>query len=293
MTTTRCGIIAVVGSPNAGKSTLVNQLTGAKVSIVTHKAQTTRQRIMGIYVQDNAQVILADTPGIFAPRKTDALERAMVKTALDQANDADAILLVVDASKKSAGEAKDLITRLPTGGKRYLALNKIDQMSRDKLLPLAAQLQDAGQFEAVFMISALQGKGCDDLKKTLATIVPEGPYLYDEDAMTDMPQRMWAAEITREQAFLQLHDEIPYGAHVETDLWEETPAGLQLTQTLIVSNDRHKGMAIGKNGAKIKEIGTRARATLMAELERPVHLTLEVKVDPNWDVRFSRDLAAQ
>lgn len=278
MSATRCGFVAVVGAPNAGKSTLVNQLTGAKVSIVTHKAQTTRQRILGIYVQDNAQVILADTPGIFAPRKTDALEKAMVKAAMDQAGDADAILLVVDASKKKPGEAKDLIARLPTDKKRYLALNKIDQMPREKLLPLAATLQEAGQFEAVFMISALQGKGCDDLRKTLAKIVPEGPYLYDEDAMTDMPQRLWAAEITREQAFLQLHDEIPYGVHVETELWEETQAGLKLIQTLVVSNDRHKGMAIGKSGAKIKEIGTRARAALTAELERPVHLTLEVKV---------------
>lgn len=278
MSETRCGIIAVVGAPNAGKSTLVNQLTGAKVSIVTHKAQTTRQRIMGIYVEDGAQVILADTPGIFAARKTVALEQAMVKTALDQAGEADAVLLVVDASKRSSGEARDLIDRLPKSGKRYLALNKIDQMGRDKLLPLAAGLQEHGGFDGVFMISALNGSGCSDLKKTLTSIVPDGPFLYDEDALTDMPQRLWAAEVTREQAFLQLHDEIPYGLHVETDLWEETERGLRLIQTIIVSNDRHKGMAIGKKGAKIKEIGTRARAALMAELERPVHLDVQVKV---------------
>lgn len=274
---TRCGIIAVVGAPNAGKSTLVNKLTGAKVSIVTHKAQTTRQRIMGIYVEDHAQVILADTPGIFAARKNVPLEKAMVKAALDQAGEADAVLLVVDASKKSDGEARDLIERLPKRGKRFLALNKIDQMPREKLLPLASGLQEFGQFDGVFMISALNGSGCAELKKTLTTLVPDGPFLYDEDALTDMPQRLWAAEITREQAFLLLHDEIPYGLHVETDLWEETEKGLHLIQTLIVSNDRHKGMAIGKGGAKIKEIGTRARTTLMTELERPVHLDLQVK----------------
>ena len=273
----RCGIIAVVGAPNAGKSTLVNQLTGAKVSIVTHKAQTTRQRILGIYVEDNAQVILADTPGIFAPRKADKLEYAMVKTALGQASDADAILFVVDASKKSSGQAKDTLERLPKDKPRYLVLNKIDQTKREKLLPLAAELQEAGAFNAVFMISASEGHGCATLKTALAKSVPTGEFLYDEDALMDMPQRLWAAEITREQALLLMHDEIPYGLHVETDHWEQDGDDVKISQTIVVANDRHKGMVIGKNGTKIKEIGSRARAVLISEMDGKVHLALEVK----------------
>lgn len=275
MTETRCGIIAVVGAPNAGKSTLVNQLTGAKVSIVTHKAQTTRQRILGIYVDNNAQVILADTPGIFSPRKQETLERAMVKNALAQADDADAILLVVDANK--AKSSREVLERLPKNKKRYLALNKIDQIKREKLLPIAAGMQEIGQFDGVFMISALNGNGCKDLRSTLAKVVPQGPYLYDEDALTDMPQRLWAAEMVREQAMLLLHDEIPYDMHVETDVWTETDSEITIEQTIHVANDRHKGMAIGKSGAKIKEIGTRARVVLTAELDKPVHLKLQVK----------------
>lgn len=272
---TKCGIIAVVGAPNAGKSTLVNQLTGAKVSIVTHKAQTTRQRILGIYVENDAQVILADTPGIFAPRKQETLERAMVKNALAQAGDADAILLVVDVQR--ARGARDVLDRLPKNKPRYLAINKIDEIKRDKLLPIAAQLQELGNFDAVFMISALNGNGCKDLRSTLAKIVPEGPYLYDEDALTDIPQRLWAAEMVREQAMLLLHDEIPYDLHVETDVWTETDSDITIEQTIHVANDRHKAMAIGKAGAKIKEIGTRARAVLTSEMDKPVHLKLQVK----------------
>lgn len=272
---TKCGIIAVVGAPNAGKSTLVNQLTGAKVSIVTHKAQTTRQRILGIYVENDAQVILADTPGIFAPRKQETLERAMVKNALAQAGDADAILLVVDVQR--ARGARDVLDRLPKNKPRYLAINKIDEIKRDKLLPIAAQLQELGNFDAVFMISALNGSGCKDLRSTLAKIVPEGPYLYDEDALTDIPQRLWAAEMVREQAMLLLHDEIPYDLHVETDVWDESDTDITIEQTIHVANDRHKAMAIGKAGAKIKEIGTRARAVLTSEMDKPVHLKLQVK----------------
>ncbi len=271
----KCGIIAVVGAPNAGKSTLVNQLTGAKVSIVTHKAQTTRQRILGIYVENDAQVILADTPGIFSPRKTEALERAMVKNALAQAGDADAILLVVDVQR--AKGAREVMDRLPKDKPRYLAINKIDEIKRDKLLPIAGTLQEQGQFDGVFMISALNGSGCKDLRSTLAKIVPEGPYLYDEDALTDIPQRLWAAEMVREQAMLLLHDEIPYDLHVETDTWTETDSDITIEQTIHVANDRHKAMAIGKGGLKIKEIGSRARVVLLAELEKPVHLKLQVK----------------
>lgn len=275
---TKCAIVAVVGAPNAGKSTLVNKLTGHKVSIVTHKAQTTRNRIMGIFVEDNAQIILADTPGIFNSAKKDRLEHAMVQSAIGQAGDADSILFVVDASKRGARAAQDTLSRLPKDKPRFLALNKIDVMKRADLLPIASKLQEVGQFDGVFMISALKGAGCDDLKKALVKHAPIGHFLYDADALTDMPQRVWAAEMTREQAMLQLHDEIPYGLHVETTSWDERPDQVVVEQIIIVEHDRHKAMVIGKGGTKIKEIGTRARSALMIELGKTVHLELLVKV---------------
>ena len=279
---TRCGFVALVGAPNAGKSTLVNQLVGAKVSIVTHKVQTTRTRIRGIALADTAQIVLVDTPGIFQPKRR--LDRAMIHAAWTGAGDADVIVLVADAQVGLDDDTARIIDGLNRQGlKAVLALNKVDGMRRDRLLPIAAAFNDAFAFERVFMISALSGDGCADLLAYLAERMPAGPWLYPEDELSDLPLRLMAAEVTREKVFLQLHDELPYSATVETDQWTEKSDGsVRIDQTLFVERESQRKIALGKGGRKIRDIGSQARTELEEMLERRVHLFLFVKVRENW-----------
>lgn len=280
---TRCGFAALVGAPNAGKSTLTNHLVGAKVSIVTHKAQTTRARIRGIAMAGATQIILVDTPGIFRPRRR--LDRAMVHAAWSGAGDADVIVLVVDAAKgRIDDDTRRIIDGLKANGQRaVLALNKVDGMKRERLLPIAQECATLFDFDAVFMVSALTGSGCDDLKAYLAERMPDGPWHYPEDELSDLPMRLLAAEVTREQVFLKLHDELPYEATVETDMWTERDDGsVRIDQTIFVERDSQRMIVLGKNGRKIKEIGQLAREQLEAMLERRVHLFLFVKVREAW-----------
>jgi len=280
---TRCGFVALVGAPNAGKSTLTNHLVGAKVSIVTHKAQTTRARIRGISMAGPAQIILVDTPGIFKPRRR--LDRAMVHAAWAGAGDADVIVLVVDAAKgRVDDDTRRIVEGLKANGQRaVLALNKVDGMKREKLLPMTQECAELFDFDSVFMISALTGSGCDDLKAYLAAHMPEGPWHYPEDELSDLPMRLLAAEVTREQVFLKLHDELPYEATVETDMWTERDDGsVRIDQTIYVERDSQRMIVLGKGGRKIKEIGQLAREQLEAMLERRVHLFLFVKVREAW-----------
>lgn len=281
----RCGVVALIGAPNAGKSTLTNQLVGAKVTIVTHKVQTTRSRIRGIALDEETQIILLDTPGIFEPRAQRRLDRAMVHAAWSSATDADQIVLLMDATKGvDDPETLAIVEGLKKqNAKAVLAINKVDGFRRDKLLPIADGLSKLFDFEAVFMISALDGNGCKDLKSWLSERMPTGPWLYPEDELSDLPERMLAAEVTREQVFLQLHDELPYSATVETENWEERRDGsVKIDQVLVVERDSQKKIALGKGGRKIREIGQRARVELEEMLERRVHLFLFVKVRDNW-----------
>jgi GTP-binding protein Era len=279
---TRCGFVALLGAPNAGKSTLVNQLVGAKVSIVTHKVQTTRTRIRGIALVDDTQIVLVDTPGVFKPKRR--LDRAMVHAAWSGAGDADVIVVVADARLGLDDDTARILDGLKEAGRpAILALNKVDGMKRERLLPIAAAFDAAFDFEWVFMISALDGSGCDDLRNHLADRMPAGPWLYPEDELSDLPMRLMAAEVTREKVFLQLHDELPYSATVETDRWTEREDGsVRIDQTLYVERDSQKKIALGKGGQKIREIGSQARAELEEMLERRVHLFLFVKVRENW-----------
>jgi GTP-binding protein Era len=278
----RCGFVALVGAPNAGKSTLLNQLIGAKVSIVSPKVQTTRTRILGIVVEGAAQLVFIDTPGIFAPRRR--LERAMVAAAWAGTGDADAIVLLVDAARGVDDDTRRIIDGLKSAGRRaVLALDKIDLVEPPRLLPLADTLRRERLFDAVFMISGLTGDGVPDLKRHLAAAVPEGPWLYPEDQLTDLPQRLVAAEVTREQIFLQLHHELPYAAFVETDTWEERADGsLRVAQTIHIQRASQKAIVLGKGGRQIKEIGARARTELERLQGRKVHLFLFVRVSENW-----------
>jgi GTP-binding protein Era len=278
----RCGIVALVGAPNAGKSTLLNQLIGAKVSIVSPKVQTTRSRILGIAVDGNAQLIFTDTPGIFAPKRR--LERAMVAAAWLGAQDADVVVVVVDAARGIDDDTRRIIDGLKRAGRRaVLALDKVDLVAPPTLLPLADRLRREGLFDAVFMISGLTGDGVDDLRRHLAGAVPPGPWLYPEDQLTDLPQRLIAAETTREQVFLQLHQELPYATMVETDSWEEREDGsVRIAQTVHVQRASQKAIVLGKGGHQIKEIGARARAELERSLGRRVHLFLFVRVTDDW-----------
>ena len=279
----RCGFVSIIGAPNAGKSTLVNRLVGAKVSIVSPKVQTTRTRVMGVVNHDDTQIVFVDTPGIFQPRKR--LEKAMVAAAWQGTADAEEILLLVDVGKgRINDDTKSIIGRLKdTQRTVILLLNKIDMLQKDKLLALAADLNAEGIFKEIFMISALTGDGVAALMDTLAARMPEGPWMFGEDQISDMPMRMLAAEITREKIFLQLGDELPYSSTVETELWEDFDNGdVKISQTVYVMRDSQKAIVLGKGGARIKKIGQAAREELEEILERRVHLSLFVKVRDKW-----------
>jgi GTP-binding protein Era len=279
---TRCGYVAVLGAPNAGKSTLVNRLVGAKVSIVTPKVQTTRARVLGIAVEGETQLVYVDTPGIFEPKRR--LDRAMVAAAWAGAEDADVVLLLVDAARGLDPDTRRIVDALKARGRKAaLALNKIDLVRPEKLLPLAEALAREGAFEPVFMISAATGSGVDALERHLVAAMPEGPWLFPEDQLSDMPQRLLAAEITREQVFLQLHDELPYASTVETEAWEEFKDGsAKITQTIYVRRESQKAIVLGQGGRQIKRLGERARAELERVFDRRIHLFLFVKVRENW-----------
>lgn len=281
----RCGFVALIGAPNAGKSTLLNRLVGRKLAIVTPKAQTTRSRLLGIAVAGAAQLIFVDTPGIFTPRRR--LDRAMVAAAWAGAEDADATILLVDAARCRGGspdaDTRNILERLPGERPAILALNKIDLVRRDTLLGLADTLFRERKFDSVFMISGLTGDGVDDLKRHLAATVPAGPWLFPEDQLSDAPERWLAAEITREQVFLQLHDELPYAATVETEAWQERPDGsVRIDQIVYVRRPGQRAIVLGEGGKRIKAIGARAREELADLLGRRVHLFLFVKVRDNW-----------
>jgi len=279
----RAGFVAVIGAPNAGKSTLVNALVGQKVAIVSPKAQTTRARLMGIAIEDSAQILLVDTPGIFEPRRR--LDRAMVAAAWTGAQDADLILFVVDVAARVGAEVERIIAAL---GERqqplFLALNKIDLVKKAELLELSAGLTSRLNPDKVFMISAAQGDGVADVKQALASAMPEGPWLYPEDEVSDATDRMVAAELTREQIVNQLHQELPYATAIETETWEDRPDGsTAIRQQILVERDSQKAIVIGKGGRRLKAIGAAARAQIAEHLGRSVHLFLHVKVNPRWD----------
>jgi GTPase len=279
---TRCGYVALIGAPNAGKSTLLNRLVGRKLAIVTPKAQTTRSRLLGIAVEGLSQIVYVDTPGIFAPRRR--LDRAMVAAAWSGAEDADATVLLVDAARPIGRDTHRILDRLAVRGRKsILALNKIDLARRDRLLGLAADLTEGGNLEPVFMISGLSGDGVEDLKRHLAATMPPGPWLFPEDQLSDAPERLIAAEVTREQVFLQLHDELPYASTVETESWEDRRDGsVRIEQVIYVERQSQRAIVLGDRGQRIKTIGARARAELGQMLERRVHLFLFVKVRENW-----------
>jgi GTP-binding protein Era len=279
---TRCGYVALIGAPNAGKSTLLNRLVGQKLAIVTPKVQTTRSRLLGIATEDETQLIFVDTPGIFAPRRR--LDRAMVAAAWAGAADADIAVLLVDAAHGVDDDTRGIVERLKTARRpAVLALNKIDLVRRDSLLGLADQLFKLGNFTQIFMISGLNGSGVDDLHTYFAATVPEGPFLFPPDQLSDAQERFLAAEVTREQVFLQLHDELPYSATVETESWEDRPDGsVRVDQVIYVRRPGQRAIVLGEGGKRIKTIGARARAELSTMLDRKVHLFLFVKVRDNW-----------
>lgn len=288
---TRCGFVAIIGAPNAGKSTLVNRLVGSKVAIVTHKAQTTRVPLRGVVLAGQAQIILVDTPGLFAPKRV--LDRAMVDAAWQRASEADVVVLIADAAKH-ARRTDAMLRDDPSLGpilarlrrlKRpvILVLNKIDMIDKRKLLPLTRLFDEAFRFEATFMISALTGDGVDDLKAELARRMPEGAWLYPADQAADVPMRILAAEITREKLMLRLHDELPYASTVETEVWRALKDGsIRIEQTITVARESHRPIVLGKGGQTIKAIGEAARRELEEMLGRRVHLFLTVKVSARW-----------
>lgn len=288
----RCGFVAVIGAPNAGKSTLVNAIVGAKVSIVTPKQQTTRFRVLGITARGDTQVILVDTPGIFQPKKR--LERAMVAAAWSGASDADEVVLVVDAGRKIEGEPMRIVERLKAARRpAILALNKIDLVAKPELLRLADALNRTGAFSDVFMISALSGDGTADLVDRVARGLPEGPWLFPEDQVSDLSERVFATEITREQLFMALGQELPYAVSVETESWNERADGsVEIRQVINVQRDGQKGIVIGAKGSRLGRIGAAARAELERLLGCRVHLFLFVRVQGRWseDPAFYRDL---
>ncbi|MGR3757155.1 MAG: GTPase Era [Tranquillimonas sp.] len=281
---TRAGFVALIGEPNAGKSTLLNRMVGAKVSIVTHKVQTTRTRIRGVAMEGPAQIVFVDTPGIFRPRRR--LDRSMVAAAWGGAADADIVVLMVEAHRGISPGVEAILDALreQLGGRPVaLAINKIDRVERPALLGLAAALNDRFPFAETFMISAEKGYGVDDLRRWLARELPEGPWLYPEDQLADLPMRMIAAEITREKLTLRLHQELPYQLTVETEHWQEREDGsARIDQIVYVARDGHKGIVLGRKGETAKAVGQAARAELEEFLGRKVHLFLQVKVRPNW-----------
>jgi GTP-binding protein Era len=287
MSTSRCGFVALIGAPNAGKSTLVNALVGEKVSIVTRKAQTTRSTVRGVMTRGETQIVFVDTPGLFSPKRR--LDRAMIASAWGAAGDADVLALLVDARKEAAEsgvseETQAILDMLKDSAKpQVLALNKIDAMERSKLLELSARLNAAHRFGETFMISATTGDGLNRLIERLAGMMPPGPWLYPEDQITETPIRSLAAEITREKLFERLHDELPYQATVETDSWKDQPDGsARIEQTVFVTREGHRKIVIGEGGRTIKAIGTAARKDIAAAHGANVHLFLHVKVRENW-----------
>ncbi|WP_108484748.1 GTPase Era [Oceaniglobus ichthyenteri] len=284
MTDTRAGFVALIGEPNAGKSTLLNRMVGAKISIVTHKVQTTRARIRGVAMEGAAQIVFVDTPGLFRPRRR--LDRAMVKAAWGGAGDADIVVLMIEAHRGLTEGVQAILENLgehTAGRKVVLAINKIDRVEAPVLLALTQKMNDAFPFAETFMISAEKGFGVEDLRKWLAGELPVGPWLYPEDQIADLPMRMIAAEMTREKLTLRLHQELPYELTVETESWEEKKDGsARIEQLIYVQRDGHKGIILGKKGETIKAVSQAARAELEAFLGRKVHLFLQVKVRPGW-----------
>jgi GTP-binding protein Era len=278
----RCGFVALVGAPNAGKSTLMNQLVGSKISIVTHKVQTTRAVMRGIAIHNDCQIIFVDTPGIFAPRRR--LDEAMVSTAWGSARDADICVFLVDAERGLTDDIAQIISNLESVKvPKVLLINKIDTIPREDLLKLTADLNEIQTFDETFMVSALKGDGCEEFINYLASNLPAGPYMYPEDQISDLPLRMLAAEVTREKLYLRLHQELPYASHVETENWEEMKDGsVKVSQVIYVERQSQKKIVIGKQGATIKAISTASRKELCDLVEQTVHLFLFVKVRENW-----------
>jgi GTP-binding protein Era len=279
---THCGFVALLGAPNAGKSTLLNRLVGAKVSIVSHKVQTTRMRVRGVVVEDGVQIVFVDTPGIFAPRRR--LDRAMVDAAWQGAAEADALVVLIDAVKGIDEDATRVLDGLHANGQRaFAALNNIDLVRRENLLAQAAALDASGAIDRVFMISALTGDGVNDLRAALAARMPPSPFLYPPDQLSDLPMRLLAAEITREAVYHRLHQELPYESTVETESWQQRRDGsTRIDQVVYVQRDGQKAIVLGKGGRTIKQIGSAARAEMEAAFGHPVHLFLRVKVRERW-----------
>ncbi|MXV36139.1 MULTISPECIES: GTPase Era [unclassified Saccharibacter] len=284
----RCGFVALVGAPNAGKSTLLNRMAGAKLSIVSPKAQTTRFRTLGIVMREQTQLIFVDLPGIFKPRRR--LDRAMVNAAWSGAQDADLTLFMIDARRGLADDVREIMGRLAESKRTiWLVLNKTDMVSPQQLLPLTQEVSDTLKVDQVFMVSARSGDGVDELLDHLARAMPEGPYLYPEDDLTDLPDRLLAAEMVREQVFLQTHEEIPYHATVETESFKQRRDGsVRIDVTIYVSRPGHKAILIGERGSRIREIGMRARRYLEPLLDCPCHLFLNVKERAEWDKETAR-----
>ncbi|RWD40570.1 MAG: GTPase Era [Mesorhizobium sp.] len=281
-TTTHSGFVALIGAPNAGKSTLVNQVVGAKVSIVTHKVQTTRAIVRGIAIHNNAQIVFVDTPGIFKPKRR--LDTAMVTTAWGGAKDADIVLLLIDAERGIRGDADAILERLKDVRQpMVLILNKVDRVKPEALLALSAAANEKVPFKRTFMVSAPTGSGCKDLLDYLSETLPAGPWYYPEDQISDLPMRQLAAEITREKLYLRLHQELPYSSHIETEKWEEKKDGsVRIDQTIYVERDSQKKIVLGHKGETIRAIGKAARMEISGILEQKVHLFLFVKVRENW-----------
>lgn len=293
---TRAGFVAIIGAPNAGKSTLTNRLVGAKVSIVTQKVQTTRFPVRGVAIEGESQVVLVDTPGIFTPRRR--LDRAMIRSAWGGAEEADAVVHLIDvqaelaigeaggsaADRRAVIDVQSIIEGLKISGRKaILALNKIDGVKRERLLALSQRLFDTGVYSEVFMISAADGSGVDDLKRRMAELVPEGPWLYPAEQTADLPARLLAAEITREKLYLRVHEELPYAAAVDTTAFEERRDGsVRIEQTIYVERESQRPIILGKNGQTLKWIGQKSREELTELFDRPVHLFLHVKVDETW-----------